>query len=86
MINRNSRKVQIGTVVSDKMTKTVIVDVQRRVSDPKYGKIVRVHKRYTAHDDKECNLGDRVRIIETRPLSKTKRWRVAEILEKGKIV
>ncbi len=86
MTDRNSRKARIGTVVSDKMEKTVIVDVQRKVSDPKYGKIMRLRKKYAAHDEQDCNIGDRVKIIETRPMSKTKRWRVAEVLEKGKII
>lgn len=85
MVERNSRKGRIGVVVSDKTDKTVIVSVQNRIVHAKYGKTIRSTKRYSAHDEKnECNEGDTVRILETRPLSKTKRWRIAEILERAK--
>lgn len=77
-------KEQIGLVVSDKMQKTIVVAVESRTAHAKYGKIVVRTKRYKAHDeDNTCKEGDRVRISETRPLSKTKRWVVAEILTKG---
>jgi small subunit ribosomal protein S17 len=85
MAERNLRKGRVGVVVSDKMDKTVIVRVSRQIVHPKYGKIVRSYKKYKAHDQKdECATGDTVRIMETRPLSKTKRWRVEEIVEKAK--
>jgi small subunit ribosomal protein S17 len=85
MADRKLRKEKIGIVVSDKMDKTVIVKVSRRVVHPQYGKIIRLHKKYYAHDEKdECSIGDTVRILETRPLSKTKRWRVGEIVKKVK--
>jgi small subunit ribosomal protein S17 len=82
---RGYRKVREGLVVSDKMDKTVVVLIEDRVKHPKYGKVIRRTKRYTAHDDANaCGVGDRVLLMETRPLSATKRWRVAEILEKAK--
>ncbi len=78
------RKVQVGLVVSDKMDKTVVVAVENRIAHPRYGKIVVKTKKYKAHDEtNQCKQGDRVRIAETRPLSKTKRWEVAEILDGG---
>jgi small subunit ribosomal protein S17 len=84
MTERGSRKSRIGVVVSNKMTKTVVVKVERRVADRKYGKIVTKAEKYKAHDeDQACNIGDRVRIVETRPISKDKRWRVAETIEKA---
>lgn len=74
-------KEKVGLVVSDKMTKTVVVAVENRSPHPKYGKIIVRTKRYKAHDEEnQCKEGDRVRILETRPLSKTKRWKVVEIL------
>jgi small subunit ribosomal protein S17 len=74
-------KERVGVVVSDKMDKTVVVAVENRAAHPKYGKIVVQTKRYKAHDEEnKCKQGDRVRILETRPLSRTKRWMVAEIL------
>jgi len=80
---RNTRKVRIGVVVSDKADKTVTVQVQRRFAHPLYGKQVGKTKKYQAHDENnEFQVGDTVRIIETRPLSKTKRWRVAELIER----
>ena len=83
--SRGYRKAREGYVVSDKMDKTVVVEVEDHVKHPKYGKVLRRTKRYKAHDDANaCGVGDRVLLMETRPLSATKRWRVAEILEKAK--
>jgi small subunit ribosomal protein S17 len=83
--SRGYRKVREGLVVSDKMNKTVVVEVEDRVTHPKYGKVIRRTKKYKAHDDANaCGIGDRVLLMETRPLSATKRWRVSEILEKAK--
>ncbi|HVO18127.1 MAG TPA: 30S ribosomal protein S17 [Anaeromyxobacter sp.] len=83
-MDRGTRKSRVGVVVSNKMAKTVVVRVERRVADRKYGKIVTRAEKYKAHDEAQaCKIGDRVRIVETRPLSKDKRWRVAETLEKG---
>ncbi|MEM0979372.1 MAG: 30S ribosomal protein S17 [Cyanobacteria bacterium P01_H01_bin.58] len=77
-------KERVGLVVSDKMQKTVVVAVENRVPHPKYGKIVVRTKRYKVHDEEEgCCVGDRVRIRETRPLSKTKRWAIADILSRA---
>jgi small subunit ribosomal protein S17 len=82
---RGYRKTREGLVISDKMDKTVVVAVEDRVKHPKYGKVLRRTKKYKAHDEQnECGVGDRVLLMETRPLSTTKRWRVAEILEKAK--
>ena len=82
---RGYRKTREGLVVSDHMDKTVVVAVEDRVKHPKYGKVLRRTKKYKAHDEQnECGVGDRVLLMETRPLSATKRWRVAEILEKAK--
>jgi small subunit ribosomal protein S17 len=82
---RGNRKVREGIVVSDKMDKTVVVAVEDRVKHALYGKIIRRTTRYKAHDEANaCGVGDRVRLMETRPLSATKRWRVVEILEKAK--
>ena len=82
---RNSRKTREGLVVSDKMDKTVVVSVEDRVKHPLYGKVLRRTSRLKAHDEQNaCGTGDRVLIMETRPLSATKRWRVVEILEKAK--
>jgi small subunit ribosomal protein S17 len=79
------RKVRIGTVTSNKPDKTVIIEVQRQVTHPKLNKIVRYTKKYHAHDEKnECNVGDTIKIMETRPLSKLKRWRLYEILDRAK--
>ncbi len=83
-MERGNPKSRVGVVVSNKMTKTVVVRVERRVADRKYGKIVVKAEKYKAHDETQaCNIGDRVRMVETRPISKDKRWRVAEILEKA---
>lgn len=82
---RNLRKERIGVVISDKMDKTVTVAAKYKERHPIYGKFVTKTKKYHAHDEKnECGIGDTVRIMETRPLSKTKRWRVVEIVEKAK--
>ena len=82
---RNQRKVREGLVVSDKMDKTVVVDVEERVKHALYGKVLRRTSKLKAHDEQnECGIGDRVLLMETRPLSATKRWRVVEILEKAK--
>jgi small subunit ribosomal protein S17 len=83
-MERGHRKSRVGVVVSNKMTKTVVVKVERRVPDAKYGKIVKKAEKYKAHDEEQaCKIGDRVRIVETRPISKDKRWRVAETLAKA---
>ncbi len=82
---RNSRKTREGIVVSDKMDKTVVVLVEDRVKHALYGKVQRKTSRLHAHDEtNDCGVGDRVRVMETRPLSATKRWRVVEILERAK--
>ena len=84
-LTRGYRKSREGLVVSDKMDKTVVVEVEDHVKHPKYGKVLRRTKKYQAHDaTNACGVGDRVLLMETRPLSATKRWRVAEILEKAK--
>ena len=82
---RNARKVREGLVVSDKMNKTVVVAVEDRFKHPLYGKVVRRTSKLKAHDEaNSCGIGDRVLLMETKPLSATKRWRVVEILEKAK--
>lgn len=82
--DRNQRKTRIGVVVSDKADKTVTVQVERRFAHPLYGKQVRKTKKYQAHDENnEYKVGDKVRMVETRPLSKMKRWRVAELIERS---
>ncbi|MBD3239489.1 MAG: 30S ribosomal protein S17 [Chitinivibrionales bacterium] len=84
MGERGKRKSRVGLVVSDKMDKSVVVKVQRQIVHPKYGRTMRLSTRYAAHDEKnECGIGDTVRISETRPLSKTKRWRVVEVVQKA---
>lgn len=86
-MERNARKVYRGTVVSDKMDKTITVMVETKKTHPLYGKRVKYSKKYTAHDEKnEAKIGDVVRIVETRPLSKTKRYRLVEIIEKAVIL
>ena len=83
-MERGKAKSRVGVVVSSKMQKTVVVRVERRIADRKYGKIIRRAERYKAHDERETSkAGDKVRIVETRPMSRDKRWRVAEIIEKG---
>ena len=85
MSERNLRKTRVGIVASDKMDKTVVVSVVDNVKHPVYGKIVKKTYKLKAHDENnECHVGDRVRVMETRPLSKDKRWRVVEIIEKAK--
>jgi small subunit ribosomal protein S17 len=84
-VDRNYRKVREGLVVSDKMDKTVVVSVEDRVKHALYGKVMRRTSKLKAHDEQnECGIGDRVLLMETRPLSATKRWRVVQILEKAK--
>ena len=85
MIERALRKERIGIVTSNKMDKSVVVSVERKMKHPKYGKFVKRTKKFVAHDEKnECNIGDTVKIMETRPLSKTKCWRMTEIVERAK--
>jgi small subunit ribosomal protein S17 len=81
---RARRKTRTGVVVSDKMAKTVIVELTRRFADPQYGKQVKRRKRVAAHDEQGAKAGDTVRIMETRPLSRTKRWRVVSILQRAR--
>ncbi len=82
---RNLRKTRIGQVISNKMDKSVTVAIERKVKHPIYGKFVKTTNKFMAHDEKnECNIGDTVSIMEVRPLSKNKRWRVVEILERAK--
>lgn len=82
---RNFRKVRVGVVVSNKMDKSITVAVERRVKHPMYGKFTKKTTKFMAHDEKdECNPGDTVKIMETRPLSKNKRWRLVEIVERAK--
>lgn len=82
---RSARKVREGIVVSDKMDKTVVVAVERLKRHPLYGRVQRVTKRFKAHDENnECKVGDRVRIMETRPISKDKNWRILEVVERAK--
>ena len=84
-MERNLRKERIGVVVSNKMDKSIVIEVNRKVKHPKYGKFVKKSSRFMAHDEKnECNIGDTVRIMETRPLSKNKCWRLVEIIERAK--
>ena len=85
MENRNLRKERIGVVSSNKMEKSIVVSEVKRVKHPMYGKFVLKTKKYVAHDENnDCNIGDTVKIMETRPLSKSKRWRLVEILERAK--
>ena len=85
MSERNMRKVAVGKVVSNKMDKTIVVAIEDSVKHKLYNKIVKRSVRFKAHDENnECNIGDRVKIMETRPLSKDKRWRLVEIIEKAK--
>ena len=84
-VERNLRKTRVGMVVSDKMDQTVVVAIQDNVKHPKYGKVIKRTVKFKAHDENnECAVGDKVSIMETRPLSKEKRWRVVEIIEKAK--
>ena len=85
MTERNYRKVRIGRVVSDKMDKTIVVAIEDSVKHPLYGKVVKRTVKIKAHDEENtCGIGDRVKVMETRPLSRDKRWRLAEIVEKAK--
>lgn len=85
MEKRNLRKERIGVVSSNKMEKSIVVSVERKVKHPKYGKFVKKTTKFVAHDEaNECNEGDTVRIMETRPLSKSKNWRMVEIIERAK--
>lgn len=84
-MERNNRKVREGIVVSDKMDKSIVIKVERKMKHPIYGKFLKRSTKFMAHDEKnECHIGDRVRIMETRPLSKNKCWRLIEIVEKAK--
>jgi len=85
MVEKNLRKTRIGVVTSNKMTKTITVAVERKVKHPMYGKFLKKTTKFHAHDEKnECSIGDTVKIMESRPLSKTKRWRLVEVVEKVK--
>jgi small subunit ribosomal protein S17 len=85
MLDRNLRKTRTGVVTSNKMAKTITVAVERKVKHPIYGKFVKKTTKFHAHDEKdECTIGDVVKIMETRPMSKTKRWRLVEVVEKAK--
>ena len=85
METRNLRKERIGVVVSNKMDKSIVVKIERREKHPIYGKFIKKTDRFMAHDEKnECNIGDTVRIMETRPMSKNKCWRLVEIIERAK--
>jgi len=85
MEKRNLRKERIGIVTSSKMDKSIVVSVERKVKHPKYGKFIKNTTKFVAHDEKnECGEGDTVRIMETRPLSKSKNWRLVEIVERAK--
>lgn len=84
-MERNKRKVREGRVISDRMDKTIVVAVERRLRHPRYVKIIRRTSKLYAHDHKnQCRIGDRVRVMESRPLSKLKRWRLVEVLERAK--
>jgi small subunit ribosomal protein S17 len=84
-IERNLRKTRVGKVVSDKMDKTIVVAIEDNVKHPKYGKVIKNTVKFKAHDENnECREGDTVKIMETRPLSKDKRWRLVEIIEKAR--
>jgi len=85
MEKRNLRKERVGLVVSNKMDKSIVVAIERRFKHPIYGKFVKKTNKFMAHDEKnDCNIGDTVRIMETRPLSKNKNWRLVEIIERAK--
>src|SRR6185436_5651304 len=87
LLERGNRKERLGEVISNKMTKTIVVRVERRFPHPRYRKIVTSYKKFYAHDEKsEAKPGDRVRIEETRPLSKLKRWRLVQVVERGETV
>ena len=83
MEERNSRKVKVGKVISNKMDKTIVVAIEESVNHPHYGKVMKRTNKMKAHDEENiCSIGDKVRVMETRPLSKDKRWRLVEIVEK----
>lgn len=85
MENRNLRKERVGLVVSNKMDKSIVITVERKVKHPIYGKFVKATSKFMAHDDKnDCNIGDTVKIMEIRPMSKNKCWRLVEIIERAK--
>lgn len=85
MENRNLRKERVGLVVSNKMDKSIVISVERKVKHPIYGKFVKTTTKFMAHDEKnDCNIGDTVKIMETKPLSKNKCWRLVEIIERAK--
>jgi len=85
MEKRNLRKERVGVVTSDKMQKSIVVSVERKVKHPKYGKFVKKTTKFVVHDENnDCNIGDTVKIMETRPLSKSKNWRLVEIIERAK--
>jgi len=85
MEERKQRKVREGLVLSNKMDKSIVVSVERKFKHPKYGKFLKKRAKLVAHDDKnDCNIGDKVKVMETRPLSKTKCWRLVEIIERAK--
>lgn len=85
LLNRNARKEKVGVVTSNKMQKTITVAVTRKVKHAKYGKFLTMTSKFKAHDEKnECNIGDTVKIMETRPISKDKNWRLVEIIERAK--
>ncbi|MES2519834.1 MAG: 30S ribosomal protein S17 [Bacteroidota bacterium] len=84
-LQRNLRKIRVGRVVSDKMDKSITVSIERKVKHPLYGKFMKKTSKLMAHDEKnECGIGDTVKVMETRPLSKNKRWRLVEVIEKAK--
>ena len=84
-IDRNLRKIRVGVVSSNKMDKTITVNVERKIKHPLYGKFLKKTTKFHAHDEKnECSIGDTVKIMEARPMSKTKRWRLVEVVEKVK--
>ena len=84
-MERNLRKERVGLVVSNKMDKSIVVSIERKVKHPKYGKFVKKTSKFVAHDETNtCSIGDTVKVMETRPLSKTKNWRLVEVLEKVK--
>lgn len=85
MTERNLRKTRVGVVSSNKMEKSITITVERRIKHSKYGKFVKLTKKFMAHDENnDCNIGDKVKIMETRPLSKNKKWRLVEIIERAK--
>jgi small subunit ribosomal protein S17 len=84
-LQRNLRKIRVGRVVSDKMDKSITVSIERKVKHPLYGKFMKKTSKLMAHDEKnECGIGDTVKVMESRPLSKNKRWRLIEVIEKAK--